>query len=70
MTYPQSLGLFYSAITQRLGLKPQEDEYILMGMAGWGEVDKNIKKGIKKDFFTVVNKFFVDFFFSCSSWRS
>ena len=31
--YPDSVGLFYSAMTQRLGLKPQEDEYILMGMA-------------------------------------
>jgi carbamoyltransferase len=35
--YPYSLGLFYSAITQRVGLKPNEDEYILMGMAAYGE---------------------------------
>ena len=35
--YPNSLGLWYSAMTQRLGLKPQEDEYILMGMAGWSD---------------------------------
>jgi carbamoyltransferase len=35
--YPYSLGLFYSAITQRVGLKPNEDEYILMGMAAFGE---------------------------------
>lgn len=35
--YPFSLGLFYSAITQRLGLKPNEDEYITMGMAAFGE---------------------------------
>ena len=28
--YPHSVGLWYSAFTQRLGLKPQEDEYILM----------------------------------------
>ena len=35
--YPHSLGLFYSAMTQRIGLKPNEDEYILMGMAGWGK---------------------------------
>ena len=31
-SYPQSLGLFYSAMTDRVGLKPNEDEYILMGM--------------------------------------
>jgi carbamoyltransferase len=35
--YPFSLGLFYSAITQRIGLKPNEDEYITMGMAAYGE---------------------------------
>ncbi len=36
-SYPSSIGLFYSAMTQRLGLKPQEDEYILMGMAAYGD---------------------------------
>lgn len=35
--YPHSLGLLYSAITQRIGLKPNEDEYITMGMAAFGE---------------------------------
>jgi carbamoyltransferase len=35
-SYPHSIGLFYSAITKHVGLKPMEDEYILMGMAGWG----------------------------------
>ena len=35
--YPHSLGLWYSALTQRVGLKPQEDEYILMGMAAYGD---------------------------------
>ena len=35
--YPWSLGLFYSAITKRIGLKPNEDEYITMGMAAFGE---------------------------------
>jgi carbamoyltransferase len=35
--YPQSIGLFYSAITQRVGLHPLDEEYITMGMAAWGE---------------------------------
>lgn len=35
--YPNSIGLFYSAITQWCGLKPNEEEYILMGMAAYGE---------------------------------
>ena len=34
--YPYSLGLLYSAITARLGLKPNEDEYITMGMSAFG----------------------------------
>lgn len=35
-SYPHSIGLFYSAMTDRIGLKPNEDEYILMGMAAYG----------------------------------
>ena len=35
--YPSSLGLLYSAVTHRIGLKPNEDEYITMGMAAFGE---------------------------------
>jgi carbamoyltransferase len=35
--YPHSIGLFYSAITARLGLRPLDEEYIVMGMAAWGE---------------------------------
>jgi len=34
--YPHSIGLFYSAITKAVGLKPQEEEYITMGMAAYG----------------------------------
>ena len=34
--YPDSIGLFYTAFTQYLGLKPNEEEYILMGMAALG----------------------------------
>lgn len=35
--YPNSVGLFYSAMTQRVGLKPLDEEYILMGMSAYGE---------------------------------
>jgi carbamoyltransferase len=35
--YPHSIGLFYSAMTQRVGLKPNEEEYILMGMSAYGK---------------------------------
>lgn len=34
--YPHSIGLFYSAVTQRVGLHPLDEEYITMGMSAWG----------------------------------
>ncbi|MGI5239096.1 carbamoyltransferase C-terminal domain-containing protein [Dactylosporangium sp. CA-139066] len=34
--YPDSLGLLYSAFTRRCGFRPNEDEYIIMGMAAFG----------------------------------
>lgn len=35
--YPVSFGLFYSAFTHLVGLEPGKEEYILMGMAGFGD---------------------------------
>lgn len=50
LEYPSSVGLWYSAMTQRIGLKPLEDEYILMGMAAYGNPDR-LKDEILKEFF-------------------
>jgi carbamoyltransferase len=36
LRYPHSVGLFYTAITRQVGLKPMEEEYITMGMAAYG----------------------------------
>ena len=47
--YPYSLGLFYSAITQRIGLKPMEDEYITMGMAAFGEPIYNLEDTLHRN---------------------
>ncbi len=47
--YPHSVGLWYSAMTQRIGLKPNEDEYILMGWAAMGDPDRYYRK-IMDDF--------------------
>lgn len=47
--YPNSLGLFYSAFTQRVGLKPNEEEYIMMGMSAFGK--ERLTEKIKNDFF-------------------
>lgn len=37
--YPHSIGLMYSAFTKKAGLKPLDEEYILMGMSGHGKYD-------------------------------
>lgn len=50
--YPDSLGLLYSAMTHRLGLKPNEEEYIMMGMAALGD-PKKFKQDILNDFIKV-----------------
>ena len=49
-SYPHSVGLWYSSMTQRIGLKPNEDEYILMGWAALGDPER-FKKKIYEDFF-------------------
>ena len=57
--YPRSIGLFYSAVTQRIGLHPMDEEYITMGMAAYGEpvyveelkslLNENLHTGIDPD---------------------
>lgn len=49
INYPFSFGLFYSAFTQLVGLKPNQEEYIMMGMAGYGMQDR---------YFHAVNSYF------------
>ena len=52
MDFPDSIGLWYSAMTQRCHLKPLEDEYILMGMAAYGDPDR-LADDILNDFFWI-----------------
>ena len=51
--YPHSIGIWYSAMTQRIGLKPQEHEYILMGMAAVGDPNR-LYEDIKRDFIELI----------------
>lgn len=56
--YPKSIGLWYSALTKYVDLKPLDEEYIFMGMAAYGTdipelqdklielFDKNLHRGI------------------------
>lgn len=50
LSYPNSLGLWYSAITQRVGLKPNEEEYILMGMSALGDSERYYRE-VRDTFF-------------------
>jgi carbamoyltransferase len=52
--YPHSIGLMYSAFTKSVGLKPLDEEYILMGMASWGKAPNwfqadNLKASLIED---------------------
>jgi len=40
MNYPVSFGLFYSAFTKLIGLMPNQEEYIMMGMAAYGDPER------------------------------
>jgi carbamoyltransferase len=42
--YPNSIGLFYSAMTAKVGLRPLDEEYILMGMAAYGDKTAHLKE--------------------------
>ena len=49
INFPESLGMFYSTFTAFLGFKPNEGEYKVMGMAGYGDPQKYVPY-IKKTF--------------------
>ena len=66
--YPRSLGLFYSAATDLVGLTPQDEEYILMGMSSYGKrsdavhmlqslLQKDLSQGCKHLIENAHNKF-------------
>jgi len=69
-SYPHSIGLFYSAMTQRIGLKPNEDEYITMGMAAYGK-NKAYLHAMYNDFIKDPHefKFKKNFHRGCQDWR-
>ena len=75
LEYPESIGLWYSAMTQRVGLKPNEEEYILMGMAAYGD-SRRLFTDMLNDFvhfpFSETNglvSFKQNFHKGCLEWR-
>jgi carbamoyltransferase len=64
--YPVSFGLFYSAFTQLIGLMPNQEEYIMMGMAAYGDWTKYYKK--VNDYFPSYDKQKYNFHKGITDW--
>ena len=64
--YPVSFGLFYSAFTQLIGLMPNQEEYIMMGMAAYGDWTKYYKK--VDEYFTSYDKQKYNFHKGITDW--
>jgi carbamoyltransferase len=65
--YPFSYGLFYAAFTQLISLKPNEEEYIMMGMAAYGDPDLYYEK--VKEYFPSIYKQKYNFHKGINDWN-
>jgi carbamoyltransferase len=65
--YPVSFGLFYSAFTKLIGLMPNQEEYIMMGMAAYGDWKKYYKE--INEYFPKYNKQKYNFHKGISDWK-
>jgi carbamoyltransferase len=66
INYPFSFGLFYSAFTQLVGLMPNQEEYIMMGMAAYGNSEKYLKK--VNEYFPSITKQKYNFHKGITDW--
>lgn len=72
MRYPNSIGLWYTALTHFVGLRPLDEEYIFMGMAAFGnakdqglrkvlsdllELNYNLHKGVPEQFHKILRRY-------------
>ena len=64
--YPVSFGLFYSAFTQLLGLIPNQEEYIMMGMAAYGDWKRYYKE--VDEYFPSITKQSYNFHKGITDW--
>jgi len=67
LNYPLSFGLFYSAFTKLVGLKPNEEEYIFMGMAAYGDANKYFKE--INDYFPAFDRQKYNFHKGIDDWK-
>lgn len=45
--YPKSIGLWYTALTDYVGLRPLDEEYIFMGMAAYGSFNEKLESVLR-----------------------
>jgi carbamoyltransferase len=64
--YPVSFGLFYSAFTKLIGLMPNQEEYIMMGMAAYGDWTRYYKE--VDEYFPSYNKQKYNFHKGITDW--
>lgn len=65
--YPFSFGLFYSAFTALIGLMPNQEEYIMMGMAAYGDPNKYFNK--VNEYFPSTNQQKYNFHQGINDWN-
>lgn len=65
-SYPYSFGLFYSAFTHLIGLMPNQEEYVMMGMAAYGDKSKYYK--LVNDYFYTIGKQKYNFHKGINDW--
>jgi carbamoyltransferase len=64
--YPVSFGLFYSGFTKLIGLIPNQEEYIMMGMAAYGDWKRYYKQVDK--YFPSINRQSYNFHKGITDW--
>lgn len=67
INYPFSFGLFYSAFTSLVGLMPNQEEYIMMGMAAYGDPNKYFNR--VNDYFPSIEKQKYNFHKGINDWN-
>lgn len=67
INYPFSFGLFYSSFTSLIGLMPNQEEYIMMGMAAYGDSNRYFNK--VNEYFPSINKQKYNFHKGINDWN-
>jgi len=68
LRYPNSIGLWYSAMTKRCGFKPNEEEYVLMALSAFGDKNK-LKDNILEELIDRNFNCKINFHRGCDDWR-